>query len=256
MANFADRFTDEQRVERAKQVTDKLVDHVLGLIALAENNAVVLYSDTISSQVPRSNAAHAFNEMQRSMHFYFLVRLSAVWDKPSKDRESIPTVLALLDKEGVRGHFAEETYAYHSITLEPSRLNPTADSDEQRMLAEYWRRQRTERAERESRKVRRWLLFVKQCAPKVEETYVTSSLRPFRDSYLAHNLEASIFNESNPVQFRYGDEAKLLKLTIRIVDRLHRSVNGAGFDWDGAQDHARRNANEFWSSCRFDIPSL
>lgn len=254
-STFADKLTDEQRVERAKVVTDKLVDHARGLVAMAENNAVVLYSDVLSSQIPRSFAAHAFNEMQRSMHFYFLVRLSAIWDKPSSDRESIPSVLALIEKQEVRNRFVEDTYRYHSTMEEPTSVPPVTDPEERRMLADHWARYRVQRAEEESKKVRRWIAFVMRVVPRIEQSFVADSLRPFRDSYIAHNLEASVVNKGNPIKIRYGDEAKLLRRTICIVDRLHLALNGTAFDWDMARKQASRNVSELWSSCRFDISS-
>jgi hypothetical protein len=40
----------------------------------------VLYSDTLSSQIPTSFAANAFNVFQRGMHQFEIVRLCALWD--------------------------------------------------------------------------------------------------------------------------------------------------------------------------------
>jgi len=255
VTTFADKLTDQQRVERAKSVTDKLVDHVRSLITIAENNARVLYSDTLSRQIPRSHAAHAFNEMQRSMHYYFLVRLSAIWDKPSNDRASIPSVRALIDKQEVRDQIVNDTHKYHASLAEPRSLTPAIDPEEEQILSDHWAHSRLARASEESEKVRRWMAFAVRIVPRVERSFVSSSLRPFRDGYLAHNLEASVVNRGDPVKLRYGDEAKLLRLTIRIVDRLHLALNGAGFAWDMAQDHARRNASELWTSCHFDLPT-
>ena len=61
-----------------------------------ELNAVVIYSQKLSEQIPRSYAAHAFNQFQRSMHLFELVRLCAMWDGPGDDRESIPISLPCL----------------------------------------------------------------------------------------------------------------------------------------------------------------
>lgn len=251
---FADQLSDEQRIERAKDLTNKLVDHARGLLAAAENNAVVLYSNTLSSQIPRSYAANAFNELQRSMHFYFLVRLSALWDKPSYDRESLPSLLALLNKTSVKQRFANDTYKYHSTLAEPRDLDPSTDPEERKIRAEYWERERLSRAAREKAKVERWIDCVTRIAPLVEKRYVADGLRPFRDGYIAHNLDAAVVNKGDPMKLRYGDEAKLLRLTIRAVDRLHLALNGAGFAWNSAQEQASRNANELWSSCSFRIP--
>ncbi len=215
---------------------------------------MVLYSDTLSAQIPRSYAANAFNELQRSMHFYFLVRLSAMWDKASPDRESIPAVLALIEKAEVLDRFADDTFQYHLTMAEPRDLNPSEDPEQRRIRADIWRRHSRERAEEEKAKVKRWTAFIRRIIPRVEQTFVSSSLRPFRDGYIAHNLEASVVNKGDPIKMRYGDETKLLRLTIRIVDRLHLALNGTGFMWDMAKEQANRNANELWSNCRFELP--
>ena len=67
-------------------------------------------------------------------------------------------------------------------------------------------------------------------------------------------MEAAFVNKGDPIKIRYGDETKLLRLTIRIVDRLHLALIGTGFVWEMAKEHANRNANELWSSCRFEFP--
>lgn len=253
--NFADNIPDDQRVERAKMVTDKLVDHVLGLIAMAENNAQVLYSDGLSRQIPKSFAAHAFNELQQCMHHYFMVRLCAIWDSASNDRESIPSVMALIGKESVRERFVQAAYDYHSTMAEPRSLTPTNDPVERQLLADHWATYRVKRAEEESIRVKRWINFVTKAVPTIQSSCVDNGLRAFRDGYLAHNLASSAVNKGMPIKIKYGDEAKLFRLTIRIVDRLHLSLNRTGFAWDTAQKNARRNAYELWSSCGFDIPT-
>ena len=254
MPAFANKLAKERRVELARNLTKKLVDHTRGLIAIAENNNVVLYSDTLSAQIPESYAANAFNELQRSMHFYFLVRLSAIWDKASPDRESIPSVMALIEQADVIDQLAEDTFQYHLNIAEPSNSKPTEDPEERRFLAEAWETYCLERAEEEKAKVKRMIAFVKRVVPRVEQSCIDRSLRPFRNGFIAHNLEDSVVRKGYPVRLRYGDETKLLRLTIRIIDRLHLALNGTGFDWDMAKEHATRNANELWSNCRFEFP--
>jgi monomeric isocitrate dehydrogenase len=78
MPKFPDNLSEEQRVTTAKMRTDRLVDHVSALFGLHEANAIIIYSPTLSAQVPRSYAAHAFNAFQQSMHLYELVRLCAI----------------------------------------------------------------------------------------------------------------------------------------------------------------------------------
>lgn len=252
-ATFPNNLSDEERIQRAQTLTQKLVDHVVSLLASAENNAVVLYTDRLSGQIPRSFAANAFNELQRSMHFYFLVRLSAVWDKQSPDRESLPTLASLVDKPSIREHFAKTAYNYNANMAEPRDLNPSTDPEEVRTRSEYWERERERRALKAKAEVERWLAFAIRMIARADRSCVSVGLRPFRDGYIAHNLDSGVANQGRPIKLRYGDEAKLLRITIRIVDRLHLALNRTGFAWDSAVEQARRNSDELWSRCSFGL---
>jgi hypothetical protein len=51
----------QKRITEAKRLTKCVVDHLQYLLDIHENNAIVLYSDTLSKQIPKSYAANAFN---------------------------------------------------------------------------------------------------------------------------------------------------------------------------------------------------
>ena len=91
-------------LERARERTSKLVDHLLVLFPIHETNRHLLYSDHLVGQIPRSYAAHAYNSLQQSSALFELSRLAAIWDRPQRDRESIPTIVDLLSKPGVLEH--------------------------------------------------------------------------------------------------------------------------------------------------------
>jgi hypothetical protein len=61
-------YAASERLALAKARADKLVHHIASLFLMHESNAVVIYSQKLSEQIPRSYAAHAFNQFQRSMH--------------------------------------------------------------------------------------------------------------------------------------------------------------------------------------------
>ncbi len=78
MPRFPDNMTDEQRIKIAQHRADRFIDHVRDLASMHEANKIVVYSKVLSSQVPRSHAASALNQMQRSMLMFELVRLCAM----------------------------------------------------------------------------------------------------------------------------------------------------------------------------------
>jgi hypothetical protein len=54
-------MTTAKRIREAKAKTDRVVDHLLYLLELHANNAIITYSDTLSSQITLAHAADAFN---------------------------------------------------------------------------------------------------------------------------------------------------------------------------------------------------
>ena len=86
-----------------------------------ESNAVVIYSRKLTEQIPRSYAAHAFNQVQRSMHLFEIIRLCALWDPPGTDRESIPTIVELFNEPALIEQIARETHDFYATEVQPPR---------------------------------------------------------------------------------------------------------------------------------------
>jgi hypothetical protein len=97
------------RIELARAKMTRVLDHFLYLLELHANNAHVVYSPLLSSQIPQSFAANAFNVFQRSMQQFEIVRLCALWDRPDPAKENIPTVIELIDDDTIVDALADET---------------------------------------------------------------------------------------------------------------------------------------------------
>ncbi len=123
-----EKLTLPERVKTAKEKTERVVDHLLYLLALHENNAIVLYSPTLSSQIPTSYAANAFNVFQRALHQFEILRLCALWDRAELDKESIPTIIELIDHNDVIESLVQETASHWNGDV-GSILNPSDDPD-------------------------------------------------------------------------------------------------------------------------------
>jgi hypothetical protein len=76
------------RIRLAKEKTSRVVDHLHYLLELHENNAIVLYSSTLSKRIPTSFAANAFNVFQQGMHQIEIVRLCALWDLAGRTHDA------------------------------------------------------------------------------------------------------------------------------------------------------------------------
>jgi hypothetical protein len=217
----------EERIKLAKTRADRLVDHLAALLLMHEANAIVLYSPALASQIPQSFAAHAFNQFQRSMHLFEILRTCALWDAPSEDRESIPTILKLVSEPEIIDSLVEDAYRYFSEQLEPRDLTPSDDPEIEAAKAAWWSEYKVRNAEERAKKTRDWLAEAAERAEKVQGSPELRALIDFRHSYIAHNLdlpEPALDRPAVVLPVRYGDERKVLEATVPIADALHLAI--------------------------------
>src|SRR5713226_5345213 len=69
----------DERIALSKEKMARVLDHFLYVVELRANNAFVVRSDVLTSQIPQSLAANAFNVFQLSMHQIEIVRPCALW---------------------------------------------------------------------------------------------------------------------------------------------------------------------------------
>ena len=254
---FPDNFTSGDRIRRAKHRASRLVDHILALFQMHEANRIVVYSDALARQIPRSFAAHAFNQFQMSMHLFEVVRLCALWDPVREDRESIPTILALVNTPALIDQLAADTYDHFIAQVAPRDLNPSTDPELEAAKRTWWEGYRVQRAEEEAAKARERLAVAAAQAEAVATSPELRSLRAFRDAHIAHNLdlpEPHIDEVALPARrVVCGDEAKVLEQTVSIADALQLGINGSSFDWEGSRAIARKNAAALWDGCTIHV---
>lgn len=240
-----------ERLALAKARADKLVHHIAPVFLMHESNAVVIYSQKLSEQIPRSYAAHAFNQFQRSMHLFELVRLCAMWDPPGDDRESIPTIIALFDEPELIDQLVTEAHTLHANEVPPDTVDAESAS-------KWWRGDRKAFADVIAKTIRDKLDYAVTKAEEIRATPQLKALMDFRHSYIAHNLDLPdppAEGEGRVEKLQYGDETYILDATVEVADALHHGLNRTGFDWTGSRDMARRNAQALWDHCTFEIPA-
>lgn len=205
-----------------------VVPTLLGHMRAHENTRWLVYTSRLSDQVPRSHAAHAFIELQKSVLHYEIVRLCTFWDPVDLDSRSIPTIVALADCVGVSKCVYDDHFSqYQSFDLG---------------WAKEW-----------GTKARRRLRAGIRGANEIERSDVLNQVRNYRNK-LAHQLEKTHKEKDIAVPLpRYGDERKLLGKTVTNVNRLYLSLNGTGFDWENAKTMHKRNAEAFWNGVKIEV---
>ena len=82
-----ERMTSAERIKLADARMQKVLENFLYLLKLNANNHFIVYTPTLSRQIRPSFAANAFNVFQRSMYQIEIVRLCALWDAVSNEKD-------------------------------------------------------------------------------------------------------------------------------------------------------------------------
>ena len=223
-----ERLSKPDRIRLAKAKMKKVLDHFLYVIELHSNNSFVVFSPVLTSQIPRSYAANAFNVFQRSMYQIEIVRLCAIWDSVDLEKVNIPTVIALIDDAEIIETLVDETRSQHQ------------DRRDQQF------------AEERASLARAGLLKVIADARIVLSSTGLAAIMNVRDKHLAHSLETTRREKNGPVQpMKYGDETKLLDASTPILEHLYCWVNGTHFSIEDSQKIDQKNAEALWTGCKF-----
>ena len=220
-SNF-EKMSMADRITAAKKKTARVVDHLLYLLELHENNSIIVYSDILSSQIPTSFAANAFNIFQLGLHQFEIVRLCALWDRAESGKENIPTVIELIDDSAVIEALAREA-ASHWNTNYPRLINPSDDPTEQAFEREALPRSNEEFGRQQADKVRVNLPKTIDDARSIIASPILEVVMNLRDKHLAHSLSQTRREQrAGPVDpMKYGDEKKILEETFPIVEALY-----------------------------------
>jgi|ERR1700723_2347564 len=222
------RLSIAERLALAKAKTERVVDHLLYILELHENNEIIVYSPTLSSQIPTSYAANAFIVFRHGLHQFEIVRLCALWDSAGLEKENISTIVELIDHPDLIEILAQETEANWK-------------GQEFGVQQAQRARERLRDAVDKSRAI--------LAGPKL------ASIMNLRDKYLAHSLTETRRERKNGSidPMKYGDERQLLNASLPIVEVLYCWVNGTSFNFENSRKINRKNAKALWEACTFDI---
>ncbi|WP_316206056.1 MULTISPECIES: hypothetical protein [unclassified Bradyrhizobium] len=250
-----ERLTRPERIRIAKAKIKKVLDHFLYLIELHANNSFVVFSPVLASQIPRSLAANAFDVFQRSMYRIEVVRLCAIWDSIDVDKENIPTVVELIDDDGIIEMLAGEARIPYLNGAGGGLINPSEYDSRRGFEQEMTKKINLQFADEHASTARAELRQAIADTRSVLGSERLSSIMNLRDKHLAHSLETTRREKEGPVQpMKYGDETKLLDASIPIVERLYCWVYGSGFSIKKAQKIDQDYADALWASCKFVDP--
>jgi hypothetical protein len=166
----------------------------------------VLYTPTLSRQVPTSFAANAFNVFQQGMHQIEIVRLCALWDRAETEKENVPTIIELIDHPDVIEALAQETASYWAGTS-GSVINPSSDPELRALEAEALQSANEQFGEEQAQEARDELRQAIADSRTLLASPKHASIMNLRDKHLAHSLSNTRREKAGPVPpVKYGDE--------------------------------------------------
>ncbi len=225
---------------------------MIDFVALHESNRIAVFSPRLSEQIPRSRAANAFNATTDALYRAEIVRLCTFWDKPSLERESILTVVELIESKEVRKALAEEHYRAHANR--GVRLLGEHDHETAKVLNDVADQYQEEFACHQAKLSIKGLYRSTVRAQKLINSDKLRGVIAHRNNRIAHSLKLRPSAVETMSVTRYGDERELFEETLWIVRELHLWINGSDFDFAGSRKMAARNASELWNACAFDVP--
>lgn len=248
-----DTWETSKRIAEAKRLTERLVDHAHYLLDIRENNAIVVYSNQLAKQIPRSYAANAFNIFREAMHQIEMVRLIALWDQPHVDNETIPSVIEFVDDDKVIQALADAARAMYGGAPEP--MDPNESAEEREITLRVLKEINAKRGEEHANKAVEGLRKAIAEARAVKSSPQLKSIRNLRNKHVAHYLTQSNAEKNGEIiaPMKVGDEKPVLEASLRIIELLYCWVNGVGISFAESQKIDRKCAEELWSSCKFDI---
>lgn len=246
-------MTASQRIDLAKAKMKRILDHLLYVIEINANNEIVLYSNKLSSQIPASYAANAFNVFQRSMHQIELVRVCALWDGVDLDKENIPTAAALIDDSAVIEMLAEETRAHH-VDIPTVRFGKKHGPRVEAQIEAAIRKSNLEFGESQAKRVRTDLRGAISATDQMMKSDLWQSVMNVRDKHVAHSLEATRREKRAAITpMKNHDGIRMIEASIPIVEPLYTWITGSGFSIEESRRIDRKNAAALWDGCKFEI---
>jgi hypothetical protein len=223
-----------------------MVANMADLIHLQASNKIVLYSDTLASQIPTSYAANAYRIFTSNMLKSAVSKICTFWDGPAADRNSVPSVIKLVDNPDVMAELRRRR-----METRVRGRSLTAQNDDRELLAWLEDMSNRENAKRAD-DVDAELADAIRALPALLSNDRLLGARDFRDRYLSHSLaEETKRNTTRNAQ--YGDEEYLIELTLPFINTLNLAVRDSSYDWQGTSEIAEKNALALWNGCKFDV---
>lgn len=245
-----------ERIHLAERKLDRLDAHLARLIQSNANINMLVLSGRIASQIPESFAAHAYNSLQNDLVHYEVGRVVSIWDDVDYEKDSFPTIFAILDGASVcrqvyRNQLRDEIRTSHGpYIIGAENLDSDVVRNLERQSATWSRERNRQNLVKYTKRARR--LFYSTISSKRLE-----SLRRYRDQLVAHNIDWELKDQEttntqplDPV--KYGQSGKLLRISCSLSFALNIAFRSTDFPYKDRFEISKKNTDALWGGARFE----
>lgn len=237
----------EKKLAALREAIKLVAQDLIRSIALHRMYSRCANADDVIEALSDTEGAWGFDIVRNSLFFELVLTLNRIHDSGRRDNASIDNIMSLAADWRVREHLmnvAVEVYRKRGIAITPIR-DRHLSAEERAQRSEYYRaraeQRRDEEAPREADKVAKWLDEAFELYEKLQQEAARRSLRKLRNWLFAHQ---SLGEKQHGA--KYGDEKRLLDLTVPLFEKLALAVDGTDYGLPDRDELWEARADTFW----------
>lgn len=228
------------------------------LVANDVTRSIALYqmylgsnSEAVIEALSDTEGAFGFNVVRNALFFELVITLTRIHDSGRADNASIDNIMSLAADWRVRKRLmdqAVEAYRERGVTIAATRDRRLSKEERAKLeeeLRSWAERKRDEEALLEADKVAEWLDEAFALYEKLQQEAARKALRKLRNWHFAHQAL-----EGKRHGAKYGDEKRLLDITVPLFEKIALAVEGTDYGLPHGEEAWEGRAEAFWQMIR------
>lgn len=243
--------TVEAKIAALNKAIDLVAEDVQSAVALHQMYERCANAEDVIQSVDNTKRAWGFNVVRNALLVELVITLMRIHDSGRQDNASLENIMSILSDWRVRDHLinkAIEEYRSRDVYLTPDReqgLSAKERQDreaERAEIQELLKKQREDEAPGAGESVAQWLDEAFTLYETLHQDAAQKSLKKLRNWQLAHRA----IDKTGKHGAKYGDQEKLLNLTVPLFQSVATAVNGIDYGFSELDKTWIDFSDEFW----------
>lgn len=240
--------TIEAKISTLNKAVELVAEDVKSAVALHQMYERCANADDIIQSVNNTKQAWGFGVVRNALLVELVITLMRIHDSGRKDNASIENIMSILADWRVREHLANEAiekYRTGDFYIAPVRSRNLSDKERRDLdneRREITQRQREAESPKAGESVEYWLDEAFSLYDKLHQDAAQKSLKKLRNWQLAHKAIDKVGKHGA----KYGDQKKLLDLTVPLFQKVATVVNGVDYGLSDLDETWTDFSDEFW----------